>query len=72
LVKLILLAAIGRLPSILVGNLVGAGASVLDPSQLVILIIVLVAIILAFKLFGRSVEEKMFSTVERIGEGKEG
>jgi uncharacterized membrane protein YdjX (TVP38/TMEM64 family) len=72
LVKLILLAAIGRLPSILVGNLMGAGASVLDPSQLVILIIVLVAIILAFKLFGRSVEEKMFSTVERIGEGKEG
>jgi uncharacterized membrane protein YdjX (TVP38/TMEM64 family) len=72
LVKLILLAAIGRLPSILVGNLVGAGASVLNPSQLVILTIVLVAITLAFKLFGRRVEEKMFSTVERIVEWKEG
>jgi|Deesub1362B_J571_1020462.scaffolds.fasta_scaffold02464_5 uncharacterized membrane protein YdjX (TVP38/TMEM64 family) len=66
LAQLVLLAAIGRLPGILISNLVGASASVLNPGQLIMLIIVFAAIALASRSFFRRVEGKMFSTIERI------
>ena len=59
LVELILLAAIGRLPGILVANLLGANAATLTQTQAVFFIAVLAAIALAFWRYQERVEATM-------------
>ena len=61
--ELIVLAAIGRLPGILVANFVGANAAALTPIQGAVFIALLTAIALAFWRYQERVEMAMLKTI---------
>jgi uncharacterized membrane protein YdjX (TVP38/TMEM64 family) len=63
LAELIVLAAIGRLPGILVANFVGANAAALTPIQGAVFIALLTAIALAFWRYQERVEMAMLKTI---------